>query len=159
MRNVAFHDILYLWLYNRLVDRELSKNFLVDPSQRQVGHPWSIGTRNFWTFPMENKWPCLFVYKKLRLLQLKFPYVCSDGSALVLCCMSLSIAKYDNTKLARTVLSMDDHVLIRTTAHPNSLSSNGSVDYVDVIDQYWWQAICKSIILTINNLQKHFLYQ
>ena len=39
MRNVAFHDILYLWLYNRLVDRELSKNFLVDPSQRQVGHP------------------------------------------------------------------------------------------------------------------------
>jgi len=50
--------------------------------------------------------------------------------------MSLSIAKYDNTKLARTVLSMDDHVLIRTTAHPNSLSSNGSVDYVDVIDQY-----------------------
>ena len=39
MRNVASHDILYLWLYNRLVDRELSKNFLVDPSQRQVGHP------------------------------------------------------------------------------------------------------------------------
>jgi len=39
MRNIAFHDILYLWLYNRLVDRELSKNFLVDPSQRQVGHP------------------------------------------------------------------------------------------------------------------------
>ena len=42
MRNVAFHDILYLWLYNRLVDRELSKNFLVDPSQRQVGHPCCI---------------------------------------------------------------------------------------------------------------------
>jgi len=33
--------ILYLWLYYQLVDRELSRNFLVDPSQRQVGHPWN----------------------------------------------------------------------------------------------------------------------
>jgi len=47
MRNVAFHDILYLWLYNRLVDRELSKNFLVDPSQRQVGHPWPTARAGF----------------------------------------------------------------------------------------------------------------
>jgi len=33
--------ILYLWLYYQLVDRELSRNFLVDPSRRQVGHPWN----------------------------------------------------------------------------------------------------------------------
>ena len=33
--------ILYLWLYYRPVDRELSRNFLVDPSRRQVGHPWN----------------------------------------------------------------------------------------------------------------------
>jgi len=38
MKNVAFYDILYLWLYYRPVDRELSRNFLVDPSRRQVGH-------------------------------------------------------------------------------------------------------------------------
>ena len=31
--------ILYLWLYYRLVDRELERTFPVDPS-RQVGHPW-----------------------------------------------------------------------------------------------------------------------
>jgi len=36
---IAFYDIFYLWLYHRPVDRELSRNFLVDPSRRQVGHP------------------------------------------------------------------------------------------------------------------------
>ena len=41
MNNVAFYDILYLWLYYRLVDCELSRNFLVDPSQRQVSHPFT----------------------------------------------------------------------------------------------------------------------
>jgi len=29
-----------LWLYYRPVDRELARNFLVDPTQRQVGHLW-----------------------------------------------------------------------------------------------------------------------
>ena len=29
-----------MWLCYRPVDREISRNFLVDPSQRQVGHPW-----------------------------------------------------------------------------------------------------------------------
>jgi len=33
-----WHMILYLWLYYRPVDRELSINFLVNPSHRQVGH-------------------------------------------------------------------------------------------------------------------------
>jgi len=33
------YDIFYLCLYYRPVDRELSRNFLVDPSRRQVGHP------------------------------------------------------------------------------------------------------------------------
>jgi len=32
--------ILYLWLYYRPFDRKLAKTFLVDPSRRQVGHPW-----------------------------------------------------------------------------------------------------------------------
>jgi len=31
--------ILYLWLYYRQVDHKLSRNFLVNPSWRQVGHP------------------------------------------------------------------------------------------------------------------------
>jgi len=39
MNNVAFYDLLYLWLYYRPVDRELLRNFLVDPSRRQVGRP------------------------------------------------------------------------------------------------------------------------
>jgi len=30
--NVALYDILYLRLYYRLVDRELSRNFLLDSS-------------------------------------------------------------------------------------------------------------------------------
>jgi len=42
MKNVAFHDILYLWFYYRPVDRELSRNCPVDPSRRQVGHHWDI---------------------------------------------------------------------------------------------------------------------
>ena len=33
--------ILHLWLQYRPVDRKLSINFLVDPSRRQVGHPWN----------------------------------------------------------------------------------------------------------------------
>ena len=36
-----WHVILYMWLDYRPVDRELSGNFLVDPSRRQVGHPWN----------------------------------------------------------------------------------------------------------------------
>jgi len=40
-KNVAFYDILYLLLYYRPIDRELSRNFLVDRRQRQVGHPWA----------------------------------------------------------------------------------------------------------------------
>jgi len=32
--------ILFLWLYERRADRELARNFQVDPSRRQVGHPW-----------------------------------------------------------------------------------------------------------------------
>jgi len=39
MKNVAFYDILYLCLYYRLVDRKLSRNFLVEPSRRQVSTP------------------------------------------------------------------------------------------------------------------------
>jgi len=47
LKNVAFYDILknvafYLCLYYRLVDRELSRNFLVVSSRRQVGHPCNI---------------------------------------------------------------------------------------------------------------------
>ena len=34
--------ILYLWLYYQLVNRELSRNFLFNPSRRQAGHPWNI---------------------------------------------------------------------------------------------------------------------
>jgi len=34
-------SILRLWLYYRPADRELSRNFQVDPSRRQVGHPWN----------------------------------------------------------------------------------------------------------------------
>jgi len=49
LKNVAFYDILYLWLYYRLVDRELSTNFLVDPSRRQVDHPWYISKIGLWT--------------------------------------------------------------------------------------------------------------
>jgi len=45
MKNVAFYDIFYLWLYYRPVDRELSRNFLVDPNRRQVGHCWPIETQ------------------------------------------------------------------------------------------------------------------
>jgi len=39
MKNVAFYDILYLLLCYQPVDRELSKNVLVDSSRKQVGHP------------------------------------------------------------------------------------------------------------------------
>jgi len=38
-RAILNFGILYLWLLCRLVDRELARNFLVDPSRRQVGHP------------------------------------------------------------------------------------------------------------------------
>jgi len=38
---IAFYDIFYVCLYYRPVDRELSRNFLVDRSRRQVGHPCS----------------------------------------------------------------------------------------------------------------------
>jgi len=41
MKNVAFYDILYLQFYYRSIDRELPRNFLVDPSRRQVDHPWA----------------------------------------------------------------------------------------------------------------------
>jgi len=34
-------DILYLLLYYRPFGRNLSRIFLVDPSRRQVGHPWN----------------------------------------------------------------------------------------------------------------------
>ena len=34
--------ILHLWLYFRPVNCELARNFLVDPSWRQVGHPWCM---------------------------------------------------------------------------------------------------------------------
>ena len=37
---IAFSDIFYLCLSYRPVDRELSRNFLVDPSRRQAGNPW-----------------------------------------------------------------------------------------------------------------------
>ena len=37
-----------MWLCYRPVDREISRNFLVDPSQRQVGHPWCTGS-GFWS--------------------------------------------------------------------------------------------------------------
>jgi len=48
-KNVAFYNILYLWLYYWAVDRELSRNFLVDPSRRQGGHPCCIRpTFAFW---------------------------------------------------------------------------------------------------------------
>ena len=36
-----WHIILYLWLYYRPVDQELSRNFLDDPSRTQVGHSWN----------------------------------------------------------------------------------------------------------------------
>jgi len=37
---IAFYDIFYLCLYHPPVDRELSRNFLADPSRKQVvGHP------------------------------------------------------------------------------------------------------------------------
>ena len=39
---VAFYDIFYLYLYYRPVDRELSRNFVVDRSRRQRGHPCAI---------------------------------------------------------------------------------------------------------------------
>jgi len=56
MNNVAFYVILYLWLYYRLVDRELSRNFLVDPSRRLVGHPWPILNCNvkIWCWKSNN---------------------------------------------------------------------------------------------------------
>jgi len=41
-RAILNFGILLLWLYRR-VDRELARNFLVDPSRRQVGHPWCKG--------------------------------------------------------------------------------------------------------------------
>ena len=34
-------QLWHLWLYYRLVNRELSRNFLVDPSRRHVGYPWN----------------------------------------------------------------------------------------------------------------------
>jgi len=37
---IAFYDIFFLCLYYRPVDRELSRNFVVDRSRRQRGHPW-----------------------------------------------------------------------------------------------------------------------
>ena len=37
---IAFYDVFYLWLYYRPVDRKLTRNFVVDPSRRQFGHPW-----------------------------------------------------------------------------------------------------------------------
>ena len=44
--------ILYLWLCYQSVDRKLSRNFLVDPSQRQVCHPLnrllSVCTTHTW---------------------------------------------------------------------------------------------------------------
>ena len=39
---IAFYDIFYLCLYYRPVDRELSRNFLIDRSRRQRGHPCAI---------------------------------------------------------------------------------------------------------------------
>jgi len=41
-KNVAFYDISYLCLCYRLVDRELSRNFLVVSSRRQVDHHCNI---------------------------------------------------------------------------------------------------------------------
>jgi len=35
-----------MWLCYRPVDREISRNFLVDPSQRQVGHPCNKTIQN-----------------------------------------------------------------------------------------------------------------
>jgi len=46
MRAILKFGILYLWLYYRLVDRELTRNFLVDLNQRQVGHSCCIKTCN-----------------------------------------------------------------------------------------------------------------
>ena len=42
MKNVAFYNILYLWLYYRPVDRKLARYFLVEPSRREVGHPFTM---------------------------------------------------------------------------------------------------------------------
>jgi len=51
MINVAFYDIFYLRLYYWQVDRELPRNFRVDPCRRQVGHPchkrWSTITSTY----------------------------------------------------------------------------------------------------------------
>ena len=41
-KNITFYDILYLWIYYQPVNHKLPRNFLVDPSWRQVGHPWYI---------------------------------------------------------------------------------------------------------------------
>ena len=40
-RMILKFGIVHLWLYYQPVDSELPRNFLVDPSQRQVDHPWN----------------------------------------------------------------------------------------------------------------------
>ena len=43
-----------MWLYYRSVDRELSRNFIGDPSRRQVGRPWHRGLKHYILYCLEN---------------------------------------------------------------------------------------------------------
>jgi len=68
MKNVAFYDILYLWLYYRPVDRKLFRNLLVDPSRRQVGPPGLQyrGSNCFQTY--QKFWSFLDIHKVQKWL-------------------------------------------------------------------------------------------